>query len=225
VHPFAPLARGDEEARLRRGRASTSCGTWGGAAGRWCFEPVIRAPRARGVRIMRCSELCGSGAGSSPADLRVLADEELMQPGSARQAAPGVRGCSTTATPTMAFLPLAYRICGAAGAASPRTSCRRRWPVRCGAAGARYDPRARGACARGSWESSTTARSTRCAGAQRARTAGSSTRRASRIAWKRRERTDVEAARRDEAREIRDALEQLPDEQSRVIELAYFRAG
>jgi RNA polymerase sigma-70 factor, ECF subfamily len=36
------------------------------------------------------------------------------------------------------------------------------------------------------------------------------------------ERTDVEAARRDEAREIRAALEQLPDEQSRVIELAYF---
>ena len=36
------------------------------------------------------------------------------------------------------------------------------------------------------------------------------------------ERTDVEVARRDEAREIRDALEQLPDEQSRVIELAYF---
>ncbi|HWX95773.1 MAG TPA: sigma-70 family RNA polymerase sigma factor [Solirubrobacteraceae bacterium] len=36
------------------------------------------------------------------------------------------------------------------------------------------------------------------------------------------ERTDVEFARRDEAREIRDALEQLPEEQSRVIELAYF---
>lgn len=36
------------------------------------------------------------------------------------------------------------------------------------------------------------------------------------------DRTDLEAARRDEAREIRDALEQLPDEQSRVIELAYF---
>jgi RNA polymerase sigma-70 factor (ECF subfamily) len=36
------------------------------------------------------------------------------------------------------------------------------------------------------------------------------------------ERTDVEVARRDEAREIRDALEQLPQEQSRVIELAYF---
>ncbi len=37
-----------------------------------------------------------------------------------------------------------------------------------------------------------------------------------------RERTDVEFARRDEAREVRDALGQLPDEQSRVIELAYF---
>jgi RNA polymerase sigma-70 factor, ECF subfamily len=36
------------------------------------------------------------------------------------------------------------------------------------------------------------------------------------------ERIDVEVARRDEAREVRDALEQLPHEQSRVIELAYF---
>jgi RNA polymerase sigma-70 factor (ECF subfamily) len=36
------------------------------------------------------------------------------------------------------------------------------------------------------------------------------------------QRTDAEFARREEAREIRDALEQLPDEQSRVIELAYF---
>jgi len=36
------------------------------------------------------------------------------------------------------------------------------------------------------------------------------------------ERTDAEFARRDEAREVRDALEQLPAEQSRVIELAYF---
>jgi RNA polymerase sigma-70 factor, ECF subfamily len=34
--------------------------------------------------------------------------------------------------------------------------------------------------------------------------------------------TDVEFARRDEALEIREALERLPDEQSRVIELAYF---
>jgi len=37
-----------------------------------------------------------------------------------------------------------------------------------------------------------------------------------------RERTDVEAARREEARGIRDALETLPPEQSQVIELAYF---
>ncbi len=36
------------------------------------------------------------------------------------------------------------------------------------------------------------------------------------------ERTELEFARRDEAREIRDALQQLPAEQSRVIELAYF---
>ena len=36
------------------------------------------------------------------------------------------------------------------------------------------------------------------------------------------ERTDLEVARREEAREVRDALEQLPAEQSRVIELAYF---
>src|SRR5919197_934071 len=36
------------------------------------------------------------------------------------------------------------------------------------------------------------------------------------------ERTDVEAARRDEAREVRSALRALPEEQSRVIELAYF---
>jgi len=36
------------------------------------------------------------------------------------------------------------------------------------------------------------------------------------------ERTDAEFARAEEAREIRDALEQLPEEQSRVIELAYF---
>src|SRR4051812_37379172 len=37
-----------------------------------------------------------------------------------------------------------------------------------------------------------------------------------------RERTDVEAARRDEARTVRAAMETLPDEQSQVIELAYF---
>jgi RNA polymerase sigma-70 factor (ECF subfamily) len=36
------------------------------------------------------------------------------------------------------------------------------------------------------------------------------------------ERTDLEVARREEAREVRSALDQLPEEQSRVIELAYF---
>jgi RNA polymerase sigma-70 factor, ECF subfamily len=37
-----------------------------------------------------------------------------------------------------------------------------------------------------------------------------------------RERTDVEAARREEARSVRAALETLPGDQTRVIELAYF---
>ena len=37
-----------------------------------------------------------------------------------------------------------------------------------------------------------------------------------------RERTDVEAARREEARTIRSALDTLPEEQRKTIELAYF---
>src|ERR671927_605982 len=36
------------------------------------------------------------------------------------------------------------------------------------------------------------------------------------------ERTEAEAARRDEARDVREALETLPREQCQVIELAYF---
>jgi RNA polymerase sigma-70 factor (ECF subfamily) len=36
------------------------------------------------------------------------------------------------------------------------------------------------------------------------------------------ENTELEVARRDESREIREALNELPDEQSQVIELAYF---
>ena len=37
-----------------------------------------------------------------------------------------------------------------------------------------------------------------------------------------RERTDVEAARREEAASVREALDQLPTDQCKVIELAYF---
>ena len=36
------------------------------------------------------------------------------------------------------------------------------------------------------------------------------------------ELTDVEVARRDEARHVRSAIDSLPDEQSKVIELSYF---
>jgi RNA polymerase sigma-70 factor (ECF subfamily) len=36
------------------------------------------------------------------------------------------------------------------------------------------------------------------------------------------ERTDVEAARREEARTVREAMEELPEQQLQVIELAYF---
>ena len=36
------------------------------------------------------------------------------------------------------------------------------------------------------------------------------------------ERTDVEVARREDARQVREALKSLPPDQSRVIELAYF---
>jgi RNA polymerase sigma-70 factor, ECF subfamily len=36
------------------------------------------------------------------------------------------------------------------------------------------------------------------------------------------ERTEVEAGRNEEAREVRDALRSLPDDQCKVIELAYF---
>jgi RNA polymerase sigma-70 factor, ECF subfamily len=37
-----------------------------------------------------------------------------------------------------------------------------------------------------------------------------------------RERTDVEVARREEARTVRAAIDELPDQQGRVIDLAYF---
>ncbi len=77
------------------------------------------------------------------------------------------------------------------------------------------------ACARGCWGSCTTAASTLCAGA-RCATAAITYEEGIEERIEAPERTDAEFARREESREIRDALRELPQEQSRVIELAYF---
>jgi RNA polymerase sigma-70 factor (ECF subfamily) len=155
-----------------------------------------------------------STAGDSPADLRVLADEELMQL---------VRRGNASAFEVVydrhadAAFSLAYRICGQRALAEDvvQEACLSLWR-----SGARYD-RDRGSVR--TW----------LLGIVHNRAIDALRRRGvrdrglvseegieERVASP--ERTDVEVARRDEAREIRDALEQLPGEQSRVIELAYF---
>jgi RNA polymerase sigma-70 factor (ECF subfamily) len=155
-----------------------------------------------------------STAGDSLADLRVLADEELMQL---------VRRGNASAFEVLydrhadAAFSLAYRICGQRALAEDvvQEACLSLWR-----SGARYD-RDRGSVR--TW----------LLGIVHNRAIDALRRRgvrdrglvseegiAERLASP--ERTDVEVARRDEAREIREALEQLPGEQSRVIELAYF---
>ena len=115
---------------------------------------------------------------------------------------------------------LAYRMCGHARR-RPRTSSRRRSSSHVALA-ARATTAPAAASARGCWASSTTARSTRCAAAtvherRRASDEGIEER------FEARERTEVEAARREEARDgARSARRRCPTEQSRVIELAYF---
>jgi RNA polymerase sigma-70 factor (ECF subfamily) len=155
-----------------------------------------------------------SRAGASPADLRVLADEELMQL---------VRRGNAPAFEVLydrhadAAFSLAYRICGQRALAEDvvQEACLSLWR-----SGARYD-RDRGSVR--TWLLGIV--HNRAIDALRRRSARdgglvSEEGIAERLASP--ERTDVEVARRDEAREIRDALEQLPGEQSRVIELAYF---
>jgi RNA polymerase sigma-70 factor (ECF subfamily) len=153
-------------------------------------------------------------ARSKPVDLRVLADEELMQL---------VRRGSAEAFEVVydrhadAAFSLAYRICGQRALAEDvvQESCLALWR-----SGARYD-RSRGSVR--TWLLGIV--HNRAIDALRRRTVRdrgliSEEGVAERLPAA--ELTDVEAARRDEAREVREALEQLPEEQGRVIELAYF---
>jgi RNA polymerase sigma-70 factor, ECF subfamily len=150
----------------------------------------------------------------SPTELRDLADEDLMQlvrRGDA-QAFEVVyeRHCS-------AAFSLAYRMCGTRAAAEDvvQESFLSLWR-----SGARYD-RARGSVR--TWvlgivhnRAIDSLRRSVVHDRRRASDEGIEER------FEARERTDVEVARLDEAQEIRVALETLPAEQSRVIELAYF---
>jgi RNA polymerase sigma-70 factor (ECF subfamily) len=155
-----------------------------------------------------------SAARGQPVDLRVLADEELMQL---------VRRGNAEAFEvvydrhTDAAFSLAYRICGQRSLAEDvvQEACLSLWR-----SGARYD-RNRGSVR--TWLLGIV--HNRAIDALRRRTVrdrGLVTEEGVAERLPAPDRTDVEAARRDEAREIRDALEQLPEEQSRVIELAYF---
>jgi RNA polymerase sigma-70 factor (ECF subfamily) len=158
--------------------------------------------------------LRSAGAGSSATHLRVLADEELMQL--------VYRGNADAFEVIYdrhadAAFSLAYRICGQRALAEDvvQEALLSLWR-----SGARYD-RNRGSVR--TW----------ALGIVHNRAIDALRRRAVRDRGLVRdegieerlaapERTDLEVARRDEAREVRDALEELPDEQSRVIELAYF---
>jgi RNA polymerase sigma-70 factor (ECF subfamily) len=155
-----------------------------------------------------------SGGDSSAAGLSVLADEELMQLVYRGQAAAFEVIYDRHAD---AAFSLAYRMCGQRALAEDvvQEGFLSLWR-----SGARYD-RGRGSVR--TWVLGVV--HNRAIDALRRRTVRERGRVeeegiAERLVAP--ERTDVEAARRDEAREVRDALDELPDEQSRVIELAYF---
>src|SRR3954463_6398252 len=153
-------------------------------------------------------------SGYRPTELRDLADEDLMQ--LVRRGDAGAfevvyeRHCG-------AAFSLAYRMCGARGRAEDvvQEAFLSLWR-----SGARYD-HTRGSVR--TWvlgivhnRAIDALRRSVVHDRRRASDEGSAER------FEARERTEVEAARRDEAQEIRVALETLPAEQSRVIELAYF---
>jgi RNA polymerase sigma-70 factor (ECF subfamily) len=153
-------------------------------------------------------------ADSSPAALRALADEDLMHL---------VRGGEAQAFEVVyerhsgAAFSLAYRMCGRRSTAEDvvQEAFLSMWR-----SGARYE-RARGSVR--TWVLGIV--HNRAIDALRRGTVHDK-RRASDEGIEERfeapDRTDVEVARLDEAREIRSALQELPSDQSRVIELAYF---
>jgi RNA polymerase sigma-70 factor, ECF subfamily len=148
------------------------------------------------------------------ATLRTLADEELM---------PLVRRGEARAFEVLyerhagAAFSLAYRMCGARGAAEDVTQ---EAFLAVWRSGARYD-RTRGSVR--TWLLGIV--HNRAIDALR-RAMVHDRRRASDEGLEERfeagERTEVEAARRDEARSVRALIEELPEEQGRVIQLAYY---
>ncbi|MFP5364785.1 MAG: RNA polymerase sigma factor [Thermoleophilia bacterium] len=153
-------------------------------------------------------------ADPSPTELRDLADEDLMQL---------VRRANADAFEVVyerhsnAAFSLAYRMCGSRAAAEDVVQ---EAFVSLWRSGARYD-RARGSVR--TWvlgivhnRAIDSLRRSVVHDRRRASDEGLEER------FEARERTEVEVARLDEAAEIRQALQTLPSEQSRVIELAYF---
>jgi RNA polymerase sigma-70 factor, ECF subfamily len=150
----------------------------------------------------------------SPDALRQLADEDLMplvQSGEARAFEVLYERHSTAA------FSLAYRMCGTRGLAEDVTQ---EAFLAVWRSGARYD-RARGSVR--TWllgiVHNRAIDALRRGAVHDRRRSGDETA-AERLPAA--ERTEVEAARRDEAQAIRQLIEALPEEQSRVIELAYF---
>lgn len=153
-------------------------------------------------------------AGSGPTELRDLADEDLM---------PLVRRGEANAFEVIyerhsgAAFSLAYRMCGTRAQAEDvvQEAFLSMWR-----SGARYD-RTRGSVR--TWmlgivhnRAIDSLRRSVVHDRRRASDEGIEER------FEARERTEVEVARLDEAQEIRDALQTLPAEQCRVIELAYY---
>ncbi len=201
--------------RHKRRAVRTTCSSWRRtrcATSRAKPTKIIDEGRRR--LVIRCGPLDGVGT-PTMADLRDLADEDLMHL-VARSDAARLRGRlrAPLRRRLLARLPdgrQARRGRGRRPGGLPQPLALR-GPLR---------PGPRHACAPGCSASCTTAPSTPCARStvhEKRRTGDEDI--AERLEAP--ERTDVEAARRDEARTVRAALDTLPAEQCQVIELAYF---